>query len=799
MISWSKAFFVLFFAIFLSQAVWAGDSVDPDLAKLVEADWQRQEEGRGRTIDSPAAIRSLFERAGRLLENLGSKVALGKKQAELDVLARQLDQLDKLDSQARADLYRDTRWLVRSAALSNPLVTGQPIAFMKRRRFVCQMLHEYLSYFYQYSNTEGGEVCVLKRPGKDLSIDRLTAKALPGGVWATLALSYDAKKLYFTYAKLSEKADRPEKQLLWPELSKKGPALDAHKHLAKDESRLHLYSINVDGSELEQLTDGPYDDFDPCPMPGGELAFMSTRRGGFGRCHGDWEPLPVYCLHSLNLDDDTIRTLSFHETNEWHPSVLADGRIVYSRWDYVDRSAAHFHGLWVSNPDGTNLSSLFGNYTQEINACYQPKSVPGSEKILMVAGAHHSVVGGALVLLDPSLVRMERETTEDSLDCIERLTPEVVFPEAHDRWPKTYYHSPWPLSEDYYLTTYSHEPLAGMGPNVPEDGRTGLYYFDRFGNLELLYEDPEISCQYPLPLVRRDVPRSIPSQVDPVLAQKNEGLLVLADVRKSLVPLDEDRKIDHLRIFQVLPKGPDFSANKPHIGYARAENARMLLGTVPVESDGSAYFRVPAKKPIFFQAVDQQGKAVQTMRSEVYLQPGERRSCVGCHEPTGHTPPYPSNLIATSRAPSKLAAGPDGSKPMSFVRLIQPVLDRHCTACHSGDGSDKANQLDLTGKTESWSSKAYQSLRPFLRWYEWGSATYRPISTLPGQVGADISPLTKIVEDKNHAEVFSKIPDEDRRRLWLWMDANGPFYGTFDRDEMKKQQKGEAIAEPLLQ
>ena len=134
---------------------------------------------------------------------------------------------------------------------------------------------------------------------------------------------------------------------------------------------------------------------------------MSTRRGGFGRCHNPWEPLPTYTLHRMDADGSDVRTLSWHETNEWHPSVLNDGRIVYTRWDYVDRSAANFHGLWVSNPDGTNPVSLFGNYTTRINACYQPRAIPGSQRVMFVAGAHHADVGGSLVIVDPRRVALD--------------------------------------------------------------------------------------------------------------------------------------------------------------------------------------------------------------------------------------------------------------------------------------------------------------------------------------------------------------------------------------------------------
>ena len=241
-------------------------------------------------------------------------------------------------------------------------------------------------------------------------------------------------------------------------------------------SSFHLFAIDADGENLRQLTFGSEDDFDPCPLPDGRLAFMSSRRGGFCRCDNPFEPIPTHTLHRLDPIDGHVETLSWHETNEWHPSVLADGRIVYCRWDYVDRSAAHFHGLWVSNPDGANPRILFGNYTKELSACFQPRSVPNSNKIVFVAGAHHANVGGSLVLLDPAKIALDQKSGQDRFESLDRLTPEVCFPETSEGWPDSFYHSPWPLSEDHYLVALASTDCRGW-----DRGCAG------FGNGHLLF------------------------------------------------------------------------------------------------------------------------------------------------------------------------------------------------------------------------------------------------------------------------------------------------------------------------
>ena len=758
-------------------------TADAELAAMVEADWAAQESRAGRAIHDPAAIAAALERGTQLLELLRAAPEPVDVEAEagaLDALARRSADLDALDESARSDLYRQIRWTIREAALKNPQVTGQPLVFLQRRRFLCQMLHEYLAYYYDYGDVEGGSVYRLEAPGRSLAVRDLIDGRLPRGNYATLSLSYDGRELYFAFAERA--AERPS-------------------YSSPQQRYFDIYAVGADGEGLRRLTGGEYDDFDPCPLPDGGIAFMSSRRGGFGRCHNPWEPLPTYTLHRMEPCGGNLQTLSFHETNEWHPAVLNDGRIVYSRWDYVDRSAAHYHGLWVSRPDGTGADILFGNYTgytEGPNACFQPRAVPGSRKILFVAGAHHAAVGGSLVLLDPARARFDPASGKDCLESLEVLTPEVCFPEVpyeNQCWPTSYFHSPWPLSEEFYLVAFSFHPLPGMGPGVEQEPGTGLYYFDRFGNLELLYREEGISAMYPIPLAPRPVPPVLPSNTDPALGDAGE--LFLSDVYRSLMPLPEGRRVEHLRVFQLLPKTGSHVIDDPKIGYARGENARMLLGTVPVEEDGSAYFRAPAHRPLYFQAVDDRGRAVQTMRSAVYLHAGERRGCVGCHEPSEATAP-PALTLASERPPSRLEPGPSGTLPMSFPLLVQPILDRQCVACHDGsDGADRSPLL-LTGERAGTFTRSYQSLRPFVRWYEWGEATISEMVTRPGHSGADASPLAAVLAD--HArDGRIELSDEDRLRFYIWLDGNAPFYGTYDPIEQQAQFAGETIPPPPLQ
>mgnify|MGYP005839436539 CR=1 FL=1 len=763
---------------------------------LIEDDWSAQERRLGRGDDQPAAIRDVLARAERLLDVLARRddaPDLGREAAALAELRPAASRAELLDEAARRSLYRRVRGVARQLAFKNPLLADRPILFLKQRRFICQMIHEYVGYYYDYTGIHGGDVCVLEEPGRSMRVRSLVDGRLPRGNYTTLALSYDGRKAYFSFAELPQR-ERPELQGNWLALSADERGRQGYGFYEADRSAFHIYAIDTQSGELQRLTSGPEDDFSPCPLPSGDVAFLSSRRGGFCRCNNPFEPLPTYTLHRMDAAGENLRTISYHETNEWHPAVLNDGRIVYSRWDYVDRSAAHFHGLWVTNPDGGNPKALFGNYTMNVSACFQPAAIPGSNRIAFIAGAHHSPVGGTLVLFDPARAAYDPQTGEDRFESLEILTPEVCLPEAPG-WPSSYYHGPWPLSEDFYLIGFSFQPLPGWGPRVVDETEIGLYYFDRFGNLEMLYREPGLSCTSPIPLGPRPAPLELPPQSNPQLG--DEGEFVLTDAAWSFLPQDNPRPIRELRVYQVLPKVENHVVNRPRLGHANAESARMYLGSVPVESDGSAYFRAPAGKPLYFQAVDAQGRAVQTMRSITYLQPGEQRGCVGCHEPPNVTPRAKPPL-AIAREPSAIQPGPDGTQPFNYVRLMQPMLDRHCLDCHDGAEGPGKSALDLRGEPEGEFTRSYANLRPFLRWYEWGGESIAQIVTSPGHCGADESPLSRILDDQTHRKAL-KLTDAERRQIYLWLDSNVPFYGVYADDQRLAQLRGERVPPPTVQ
>ncbi len=645
-----------------------------------------------------------------------------------------------------------------AGAVREPPLDFDRLVFVKRHpgRFP-HMCDQYYGSFAR----PGGGLFVLENLRRNPRARDVVGGGLPPGSFLSPELSHDAERILFAYARARE--DRGEGARWAPEVC------------------YHIYEVRIDGTGLRQLTDGPFDDFDPCCLPDGRIVFVSTRRGGFCRC-GD-RPVPSYTLHIMNADGTDIRRISHHETNEWNPSLLDDGRIVYTRWDYVDRHTNLAHSLWTCYPDGSGPAALFGNYNFERRPWgeWTPRPVPGTQEVVAVAGAHHGHAIGSLILVDPA-------KGSDGSGPVTRLTPGVAFPEA-EGWPAQAYATPFALSKDFCLASYSP---SWSTRDASHAVTMGIYLVDSAGRRELLYRDPLISSMDPLPLK----PRSVPAVHAPAHdgASSSEGEFLLLDVFRSTESMARGA-VKELRIVEILPKST-FRNDEPRISAARQVSARFLLGTVPVEEDGSAYFRAPAGVPLYFQAVDPDGMAYQSMRTITYLQPGERRTCIGCHEPRNTAPPNRAPLAAR-RKPSLIKPGPDGTKPFSYPRLVQPVLDRHCVSCHGGGESEgkPAGGVVLTGdftrSTESHTA-SYRSLarRDLVPWFDSINGTEWLPRTYPGELGARVSKLMALIRGGHGG---AKLEREDLERLAIWIDLNVPFYGAYEPRHVAAQREGRAV------
>jgi len=666
----------------------------------------------------------------------------------------------------------------RKVALDNPLVQFGPLLFCKR---VPTSYSHLVMQYYGWRARPGGGLFILERPGYSCGTRAILEGAFEKGSILEPRLSYDGKRILFSYVENAGKEYDP-----------------LQLNNETDEGFYHVYEIGVDGTGLRKITEGPYDDLMPTYLPDGDIIFSSTRRGGYARCFGAQFSLRwhVYALHRMGPDGDNLRQLSFHDTNEWFPAVSNAGLVLYSRWDYIDRDAVTHQNLWITRPDGTNPAALWGNATDKPHCTFQIQPIPNSSKIVFTASAHHSIAGGPIVVVNPDL-------DNNSQAALTRITPEVPFPEAESMDIREYYDAPWPLSEKYFLASYSPWPLVWEpGANLPH--ALGIYLIDSFGNRELLYRDPVIGSTNACPLVSRPVPPVLPSQLPADATDR--GTILVADVYQGLNGIPRG-SVKEIRVIQIFPKTTPVGGTPP-IGLAGEENARAVLGEAPVEEDGSVHLTVPARKPILFQLLDENGMACQTMRSLTYLQPGERVSCIGCHE--NRTDVSQSTMpIAAQRPPSEIVPKEYENEPFSYAKVVQPVLDKHCVRCHSGP--DPKGKRDLTGEPFNGFTKSYWSLcgdKDFAGTNtnpETAAASLVPRFGMRNQVqvtppgglyGARGSRLIAMLS-AGHSDVV--LEKEELRRLAQWIDCNAIFYGTYLPQEQARQLRGETVPMPGLQ
>ncbi len=723
------------------------------------------------TLDWPTIVGTTLRRGAQLADELAG--------VEVDVAALR-DVLGRVESRIQGfgresaeqnwtTAYFEVRWAIREAILRHPLLDFDSILFVKR---VPTQFPHLSDQHYGWWTRPGGGVFVLDGFKSLQPTTRcLTTDFLPGNFEGP-DLEFNGRRLLVAYAKYYAEVAEIEDKVT--------------KSNLPEDAFYHLYEIDLKGGDSRRITHGRYDDFDGRYLSDGRILFLSTRKGTFLQCSaentartleadlpdsyvrcggGNSRPVPVFTLHGMDADGRNMKPLSAFETFEYTPSVGSDGRILYCRWDYIDRFNGHFFSLWSSNQDGSNAQLVYGNYTRAPQATMEPREVPGSNKILFTGAAHHSITGGSLALLDRT------RGTEGELP-ITRLTPEVPFPETEANVGH-YYANPFPLSENLYLVSWSDRPLPPHSRVMAEEGNPsnaqGIYLLDRFGNLELLYRDPAISSMTPIPVRSRVRPPTQPSKVH--YAGMNVGRFLLQDVYAGLTGVERG-SIRRVRIIGVPPKVQPHM-NVPALGVSHEETGKYVLGTVPVREDGSACFEVPSGVSVFFQALDEEGRAVQTMRSLTYVQAGEALSCVGCHENREQTPTAPIMPQALLEAPAGLTLGCEGSWPLRFDQMVQPVLDRLCTNCHSPGG--EAPEYDLTGP------KAHGALLGYADGDLQKLVFEKDFST----AGESPSLKSKLLEYLATDDVHGKMPlsREDRERLYTWMDTYGHTQGSFSAEQ----------------
>ncbi|MBE3096939.1 MAG: hypothetical protein IMZ44_07385 [Planctomycetes bacterium] len=469
-----------------------------------------------------------------------------------------------------------------------------------------------------------------------------------------------------------------------------------------------IYEMNLDGTGLRQLTfDAPeeahlmarygqrfrYEDCDPIYLPNDKIMFASTRPQRRVFCFGS----TVTSLYVMDADDGNPCCISEGPVNEMSPCVLDNGQVIYTRWEYVDKGFGNVQSLWSMYPDGSHSAHVYKSDLVLPAGMVNARGIPGSSRIVTIGAPHCGLSVGPVVLVENSI---DRRTPGGMTN----LTPELGYPGmSPHRSGQTfgYFKEPYPLSEKCFLVSYN--PRA----RDSEPAGYGIYVLDAWGNREELHRDPSMSCFQPTPLR----PRRKPTVIPPVAEQgeteeKALGTLFMQDVYEGVTGIPRGR-VRYLRVTEALGvswddgwrsgQQDDGAGLQASAVSLRCDvNIKKIHGIATVHEDGSAHFTVPAGKNLFFQALDENYMELQRMRTFVNLMPGEKRSCIGCHEHRTSAPPLKSaQPTALSRPAETLRPQPGDTGPrrVHYALDIRPILDKHCVGCHGSQ--EPPGDLDL--------------------------------------------------------------------------------------------------------
>ncbi|MCL2306352.1 MAG: SUMF1/EgtB/PvdO family nonheme iron enzyme, partial [Planctomycetaceae bacterium] len=547
--------------------------------------------------------------------------------------------------------------------------------------------------------------------------------------------------------------------------------------------------MNIDGTGLRKLPlipDADVDNYDACYLPDGSIVFCSTASfAGVPCVNGTSPTCNLYRLHT----DGTIRQLTYEQDQDWCPTVLNNGRLLYLRWEYTDIPHAMSRILFHANPDGTNQLEYYGSGSYWPGSMFFAKPIPNDpNKFVAIVGGHHELPRmGDLVLFDPTLGRRENTGAVQRIPGRGRtVEPQLLDLPIVRSWPKFLH--PYPLDEHFYIVS------AKPSPETP----WGVYLVDTFDNMVLLYDEPGYAMLEPIPIRKTAVPPVIPDRTDPA---RDDAEVFIANIYEGEgLQGVSPGSVKSLRLFSYQFSYRNMGAEPYSVGLDGPWDPRRIIGTVPINDDGSAYFRIPAYTPISIQPLDAEGKAIQQMRSWLTAMPGEVVSCVGCHESQNTVAP-PMKASAAFSTPDEITPWYGPTRGFSFVREVQPVLDKYCIECHyEGNPEypglfsfeetaprpmlDTQNSINLKSRF----SNSYFQLRRFVR----AQTKEGPMQVpYPREYHADTSRVVQLLQKGHHGV---ELDAEAWDRLIVWIDLNAPFHGNWrdiiadDNPELVRQQ-----------
>ena len=659
------------------------------------------------------------------------------------------------------------------------------LVFIKRQTY--HSSHFYTD-FIDGCTRYGGNLCVLEiKTGKVTDL----VPEMKAGIFGRFDLHFSAKKIVFDWKKAQREGFRIYEIDVDPSTGfRTGSKVRQLTFRPDDEdARIKKYDNSFTG-----VWGGKYyhqtDDMHPCYLPDGGIIFTSTRCE-YGTLCDAADVLSTAVIYRMDGDGKNMEKLTNSPVSEFSPSVMSDGRILYTRWEYVDKGQLGVKCLWAMYPDGSGTVEIYGNDIQYPPSFLHGRQIPGYSNLFVFLGTPHYPQSGI-----GTVIRVDTTRNIRTREPMTYITPHVdIRQEAgwnhlvngkwrrHTRGPL--YMDPYPLSKSIYLV--SHNPDKPW--NDPK--AYALYLINESGAHSQIYRDPKTSCWQPYPLRPRKTPPVIAAARDPQLAKKNLAVCVVQDIHHGMEGI-KPGEVKYIRIMEQVPRPWDCrrfwdqrGKYGNHVGLASRGTAlatKVMWGVVPVEKDGSAHFYVPADRNIYFQALDENYMELQRERTYVNYRPGEKRSCVGCHETPNQLPPADSGVPMALKKPPSMPGPQPGDKTgkvvLHYPTYIQPVLDKHCIKCHSGD-SPKA-KLDLTGALTTHFSRSYENLMrrgaapTYREASDWDGTPYAP----PKSIGSHKSRLIKALrEGKGHKDL--KLPKEAFVRLATWVDASGVYYGSY--------------------
>lgn len=538
--------------------------------------------------------------------------------------------------------------------------------------------------------------------------------------------------------------------------------------------RWHLFELDLTTGESQQVTPDTYKDFDSfdgCYTPDGRYIFCSTGTFlGLPCTNGDNKMCGMF---SYDPKTGQTRQLTYDQDSNWGPVMMENGMILYQRWEYADIPHSNSRLLFTMNPDGTTQSAFYGTNSYFPTSFFNARPIPGHPSMVVgVATGHHSVSrSGRLLLIDTRKGRKEADGVVTEIPHSGKQVEPLVRDRLPDGvWPQ--FLQPYPLSESYYLVAMKDNPRSLWG----------IYLVDTFDNRTLIMEEENIAFLEPVLMEKQKTPSIIPDKVD--LNSKTATVFLqdiyVGDGLKG-IPKGAVKK---LRIGSYVFSPWHQGGLLGTIGLDGPWDIRKIIGEVDVEEDGSAMFTIPANTPVFVQPLDEDGKALQLMRSWFTGMPGETLSCIGCHEDKNMVP-VPRRTEASKKAPQTISNWYGEPRGFSFNHEVQPVLDKYCIACHANDKPDRpylkgdryitdwTSQISGRAGTEYGGNftESYFNLQRYVR----RPGIESDIDMLvPMDVHADQTELIQILQ-KGHYDV--KMDKEAWDKLICWIDFNAPFHG----------------------